>query len=387
MKIVSIVGARPQFIKVAPIVKEITRRNKEAHHFDHVIIHTGQHYDFRMNKIFFDELNIPKPDYNLDVGSASHAVQTAAILKATEAALQKEKPDFVIVYGDTNSTLGGALAAAKLHFTLVHVEAGLRSFNLLMPEEINRRLTDHCANILFCPTKAAVSNLMREGISSFNNGLYYEPENEMTTDIRVKGQLAVNVGDVMYDALLLGNEIAEKNSTILNDLSLSPQEYYLATVHRAENTDNLKRLSSILKALKFISEKKPVIFPAHLRTRRILDKHFNYALKLQNLRIIDPLGYFDMLKLESNAIKILTDSGGLQKESFLQKVPCVTLRDESEWVETLENGWNILAGACEDKIISVFYASQPTADQKSHFGLGDASRRMLKFLEKTIIEH
>ena len=310
MKIVSIVGARPQFVKAAVLSRELRKDHTE------ILVHTGQHYDTNMSDVFFKELEIPTPDYNLNIGSGNHGEQTGAMLKGIEEVLLKEKPDWCLVYGDTNSTLAGALAAVKLHIKVAHVEAGLRSFNLRMPEEINRVLTDHISDLLLCPTQTAVDNLKNEGISQ---GVHL-------------------VGDVMYEALMWAVEKARIHSSILTDLNLTPKKYLLATVHRAENTDDPERLSKILSAFNQIPE--PLIWPVHPRTRKKLEER-NWQPG-DHIQLIDPLGYLDMVQLEENAHKIITDSGGIQKEAFWLRVPCITLRDETEWVETIECGCNIL---------------------------------------------
>jgi UDP-GlcNAc3NAcA epimerase len=321
MKILTVVGARPQFIKLAPLSK-ILRENG----INEIIVHTGQHYDENMNDLFFKELEIPDPDYNLGIGSGNHGEQTGRMLIEIEKIILKEKPNLVIVYGDTNSTLAGALAASKLHIKLAHVEAGLRSFNKRMPEEINRVLTDHVSDILFCPTQTAVENLKNEGIT---NGVYL-------------------VGDVMFDALLHFSKISDMKSNILERLNINQKEYYLATIHRAENTDDHERLKNILTAISKMDE--IVVFPIHPRTRKMVNYYgLNGLLKNNNVKVIDPVGYLDMLKLEKNAKAILTDSGGVQKEAFWLKVPCITLRDETEWIETVNLGWNRLVGSDVEK--------------------------------------
>jgi UDP-N-acetylglucosamine 2-epimerase len=323
MKILTVVGARPQFIKLAPLSK-ILRENG----INEIIVHTGQHYDENMNDLFFKELEIPEPDYNLGIGSGNHGEQTGRMLIEIEKIILKEKPELVIVYGDTNSTLAGALAASKLHIKLAHVEAGLRSFNKRMPEEINRVLTDHVSDILFCPTQTAVENLKNEGIT---NGVYL-------------------VGDVMFDALLHFSKISDMKSNILERLNIKPKEYYLVTIHRAENTDNYERLKNILIAFSKMDE--IVVFPIHPRTRKMINYYgLSDLLENNNVKVIDPVGYLDMLKLEKNAKAILTDSGGVQKEAFWLKVPCITLRDETEWIETVNLGWNRLVGSNVEKIL------------------------------------
>jgi len=356
MKIVSILGARPQFIKAAPVDKAL----REAGHQD-FILHTGQHYDYGMSQVFFEELNIPEPDVNLGVGSGSHSWQTGQMLIGIEKVLLAEKPDWVLVYGDTNSTLAGALAAVKLHLPLAHVEAGLRSFNREMPEEHNRVLTDHCADLLFCPTQTAVENLAKEGITQ---GVHL-------------------VGDTMYDAVLQFGEIARQRSTILHDLGLQPKGYLLATVHRQANTDNPVNLRDILAAFAEIEE--PIIFPVHPRTRQKMSElgFLNPKSKIQNLKFIDPVGYLDMLMLEQNARLILTDSGGMQKEAYWLGVPCVVLREETEWVETLESGWNLLVGTEQKHILAGLQHSFPPADQHpAFFGDGQSAPAIVHILGK-----
>jgi UDP-N-acetylglucosamine 2-epimerase len=323
MKILTVVGARPQFIKLAPLSKTLREDG-----INEIIVHTGQHYDENMNDLFFKELEIPESDYNLGIGSGNHGEQTGKMLIEIEKIMLKENPDLVIVYGDTNSTLAGALAASKLHIKLAHVEAGLRSFNKRMPEEINRVLTDHVSDILFCPTQTAVDNLKNEGITK---GVYL-------------------VGDAMFDALVHFSKISDMKSNILERLNIKPKEYYLATIHRAENTDNYERLKNILTA--FSKMNKIVVFPIHPRTRKMINYYgLGDLLENDNVKVIDPVGYLDMLKLEKSAKAILTDSGGIQKEAFWLKVPCITLRDETEWIETVNLGWNRLVGSNVEKIL------------------------------------
>ena len=346
MKIASVVGARPNFIKVAPLSKELRKE------FDEVIIHTGQHYDYEMNKIFFDELRIPEPDYHLGVGSGSHGYQTGEILKRTEDVLIKEKPDLVLVFGDTNTTLAGALAASKLHIKVGHIEAGLRSFDRRMPEETNRVLTDHCSDLLFCPTETAVKILGTEGIK---NGVYL-------------------TGDVMVDALQENIKIAELKSKILDLLSLKPEEYYLATIHRPENTDAFEKLKSIVDAFCVIGD---MVFPCHPRTEKLLKQFGLWDRLTKKTKVIKPVGYLDMLMLEQNAKKILTDSGGIQKEAYIFKVPCITLRENTEWIETVEDGWNVLTGASKEKIVKMANDFEPANDQRDVFGSGDASAKII----------
>jgi UDP-N-acetylglucosamine 2-epimerase len=328
MKVVTIVGARPQFIKLAPVSHAL-----RASGIGEIIVHTGQHYDPGMSDVFFEELGIPAPDHNLGVGSGLHGAQTGEMLKRIEALLLAEQPDWAVVYGDTNSTIAGALAAVKLHIPVAHVEAGLRSFNRRMPEEINRVLTDHLSRLLFCPTETALKNLASEGIT---NGAHL-------------------VGDVMLDGLIDAKERAKVRSNILGRLGLVERKYLLATVHRAENTDEPERLRGIMKALTQLAEEEPVIFPVHPRTRKALE---GIGLNPSpngvpgSPKFIEPLGYLDLVRLSASARMILTDSGGLQKEAVWLGVPCVTLRDETEWVETVEQGWNVLAGAHTDRITS-----------------------------------
>jgi len=341
MKIASIVGARPQFIKCAQLSKELRKSHQE------IIIHTGQHYDYEMDKVFFDELEIPEPDYNLGVGSGTHGEQTGEMLKKIERVLIQEKPDLVLVYGDTNSTLAGALSAAKLQIKVGHVEAGLRSFDKLMPEEINRVLTDHCSDYLFCPTQTAVDNLKREGIV---RGVYL-------------------TGDVMVDALLHNKETAER-SEILSKLGLESKKYMVATIHRQSNTDCEQSLTSIVDAFCEIDE--IIVFPLHPRTEKLLKEYGLYGRLRDKVKLTKPLGYLDFSKLLNHAKRILTDSGGIQKEAYILGVPCITLRDNTEWVETLQGGWNVLAGTNEKNILQSVKNSAPLENQAAIFGEGAA---------------
>lgn len=320
MKIATIVGARPQFIKAAPVSRAIRERGHQE-----ILVHTGQHYDYAMSRVFFEEMGIPDPDVNLEVGSGPHGWQTGQMLMRLEEVLRAEAPDWVLVYGDTNSTLAAALAACKLRIPLAHVEAGLRSFNRAMPEEHNRVLTDHCSDLLLCPTPTAVANLAREGITA---GVHL-------------------VGDVMAEGHRSAAERAHDRSDILTRLDVAERGYYLLTVHRAENTDQPDRLRGILSAVNEL--RGPVVFPVHPRTRRAMDQ-LGYPCT-SNVRLIEPVGYLDMVRLEQSALAILTDSGGIQKEAFWLGVPCLTLRDETEWVETLVEGRNTLVGAESERIL------------------------------------
>jgi UDP-N-acetylglucosamine 2-epimerase len=336
-----------------------------------------------MDKIFFDELGIPEPDYSLEVGSGSHGWQTGEMLKKAEDVLIKERPGWVLVYGDTNSTLAGALAASKLHIPLAHIEAGLRSYNKRMPEETNRILTDHCSNMLFCPTENAVRNLQKEGFKNIiNNGKLINFSSFQFPISDTQSPAVINVGDIMYDALLMSLKIAEKKSNILENLKIKPREYYLATVHRAENTDDKDRMKKIIQAFIEISKEKPLIFPIHPRTKKILEKFNSSSFIHSQVYLIEPLSYFDMLILEKNAARILTDSGGMQKEAYLLEVPCLTLRKETEWVETVESGWNVLVSTDKKKMIDNLGAFKiPIKEHRNeYYGNGSASSALLNIL-------
>lgn len=346
MKIITILGARPQFIKAAAV------SNLFRQHFDELLVHTGQHYDANMSDVFFEELGIPKPAYQLTVGGATHGTMTGAMLSSIEEILLKEKPDYVMVYGDTNSTLAGALAASKLLIPVIHVEAGLRSFNKAMPEEQNRILTDHISDLLFVPTQTAIDNLTNEGITK---GVH-------------------NVGDVMYDGILHFTAIAKEKSTILEDLSLLEEQFLLCTIHRAENTNDPKRLKSICDAL--TASGQTIILPLHPRTQKYIA---DYDIHLgENVKVIEPVGYLDMVRLESACKKIVTDSGGVQKEAFFLGKPCITMRDETEWVETVNNGWNVIVGADASKIVDAILNFNPTSERKDYFGKGNAAALMIE---------
>lgn len=348
MKVVSVVGARPQFIKAAAVSRILRRQHRE------ILLHTGQHYDDLMSDVFFRELDLPPPDVNLGVGSASHGRQTGEMLIGIERVLLEERPDRVLVYGDTNSTLAGALATAKLGIPLAHVEAGLRSFNRAMPEEINRVVADRLSDLLFCPTQTAVENLAREGITS---GVHW-------------------VGDVMYDLLLQSLPLAERCSDILRRLGLGPGTYLLATVHRAGNTDVRENLSAIIAGLNAVGE--TVVFPLHPRTRHALAQ-WGIAPG-ENVRLIEPVGYLDMLILEKNARLILTDSGGVQKEAYWLGIPCLTLREETEWVETVEAGWNVLVGTSPERIVEAVHTFHPQGERPALFGDGRAGEKIVELL-------
>jgi UDP-GlcNAc3NAcA epimerase len=360
MKIVTVVGARPQFIKAAA-VSRVLRARAGIHE---VLVHTGQHYDEAMSDIFFEELEIPRPDYHLGVGSGSHGAQTGRMLEQIERVLLETRPDWMLVYGDTNSTLAGAVAAAKLHVPIAHVEAGLRSFNRRMPEEINRVLSDHVAELLFAPTEAAVANLHQEGVADEKIHL---------------------VGDVMFDAArFYGDRVRNE---LLTQLQLESKGYILATIHRAENTDEPARLRGVFEGLGAASDEMPVILPLHPRTRAALQREKLLDRMPAQLRLVDPLGYLDMVLLEKHARLIATDSGGVQKEAFFHGVPCVTLREETEWVELVELGWNRLvpptdAATVRDGVLHAL-ADRAHHDAPPHlYGGGEASARIVDLLRK-----
>lgn len=349
MKILTVLGARPQFIKSAPVSRVLRTKHQE------LVVHTGQHYDANMSDIFFDELNIPKPNYYLGVGSGNHGKQTGEMMTKIEEIVLSESPDFLMVYGDTNSTLAGALVASKLHVPVIHIEAGLRSFNKKMPEEINRILTDHVSEFLFCPTETAVKNLRNENI---------------TRNI-------FNTGDVMYDAVLYNRELAKRKSNILKENELTEKNYLLVTIHRAENTDSKQNMENILSAFSKIED--DMVWPMHPRTKKRLTLYGLDLNAIPNLKVIDPVGYIDMLSLEAHARKIITDSGGVQKESYFMGVPCVTIREQTEWVETLEEDANILVGTDESKILKAVL-KEVFPSYKNFFGEGSASEKIVDLI-------
>lgn len=355
MKILTVIGARPQFIKASVVSAAIEKSTS----LEEKIIHTGQHFDANMSNIFFDQLAIPKPHYQLDINSGSHGVMTGRMLEEIEKICLAEKPDRLMVYGDTNSTLAGALAASKLHIPVAHIEAGLRSFNMRMPEEINRILTDQVSDILFCPTDTAVKNLKNEGFDA-------------------KPVQVLNVGDVMQDSSMFFAERAVKG----NSLSEVPEkDFIVATLHRAENTDDPLRLKSIIDALNYIHQNiLPVILPLHPRTQKVVK---SLGLKLEML-VLEPVGYLEMIWLLKNCNAVVSDSGGVQKEAFFFKKPCITMRDQTEWVELIENGVNVLAGADTQKIIDLTQAmlGKVIEDPNNLYGGGQASQNIVQVLEK-----
>ena len=349
MKILTIVGARPQFVKAAAVSRVLRQGHQE------ILLHTGQHYDYEMSGIFFDGLDLPRPDVNLEVGSGTHAQQTGAMLKGIEDALLSARPDALLIYGDTNSTVAGALAAAKLNIPVVHIEAGLRSFNRRMPEEINRVVADHLSELLLCPSQTAVNNLASEGVAK---------------NVHL-------VGDVMLDVLNWArSRVSTHAPAILSQLGLERGRYLLVTVHRGENTDDPNRLAAILSAFNALEE--PVVFPVHPRARKVIGAA-GHVLK-PHVRLIDPLGYLEMVAVSGAARAILTDSGGLQKEAYWLGVPCITLRDETEWVETVEAGWNRIVGADEADIIDAVQRFAPPTTRPLLYGDGHAASRCVDLM-------
>lgn len=353
MKILTIAGTRPQLVKVAAVSRELRKE------FTEVLVNTGQHYDYNMAGIFFEQLQIPKPDYDLGIGSMPHGRQTGNMMIKVEEVIEKENPDAVVVYGDTNSTLAGALVASKLHIPVIHVEAGLRSFNKKMPEEINRVMTDHVSSLLFAPTNIAIENLKKESI---NDGVY-------------------QIGDVMYDAVLYNTEIAEKEHS-LREFGLSSKDYILGTIHRAENTDDREKMNAIVDA--FIHLDKKVFLPLHPRTRKKLNEYqlLDKLKKATNIILTEPISYLEMLLLEKHALAIVTDSGGVQKEAYFAKVPCFTLREETEWVETVDSGWNTLVNPLKENLTEIINAFQTTDYKKNLYGDGKAGKKMTEIIKE-----
>jgi UDP-GlcNAc3NAcA epimerase len=378
IKLVTIIGARPQIIKAAALSRAI--RTKYSNQIQEIIVHTGQHYDENMSDVFFKELGIPQPNYNLNIGSGKHGEQTAKMISSIEEILLREKPDFIILYGDTNSTLAGAVAASKIHIPIVHIEAGLRSFNKNMPEEINRIICDHCSTFLFPPTETGFQNLLNEGFK-INKPPY-----------SIDHPAILNIGDVMYDNTLYFSAIAEKNSSILKELNLKNKEFLLATVHRDYNTDNEKNLINIIKAFNYISQEyhTNIIFPVHPRTIKKIEslKHIQEINKFLNndmIQKIEPVSFLDMILLEKYAKLILTDSGGVQKEAYFFNKPCIILRTETEWVEILETEKAIITASSYEKTITAFNSlyNQKEKEFPKIFGKGNAAELICEELLKS----
>ncbi|MDQ3192726.1 MAG: UDP-N-acetylglucosamine 2-epimerase (non-hydrolyzing) [Bacteroidota bacterium] len=378
MKVLTIIGARPQIIKAAALSRAIA---KVSDKITEIIVHTGQHYDQNMSAVFFEELSIPLPNYNLNSGSGKHGEQTAKMISGIEEILLNEQPDCIVLYGDTNSTLAGAIAASKIHVPVVHIEAGLRSFNKSMPEEINRISCDHVSTLLFSPTKAGITNLLKEGFS-LNNKLPFTIDNPGV----------FHCGDIMYDNSLYFSKLADEKTSIVSENKLRENHYILATIHRNSNTDEPENLNALFGALNSISlkEKKQVILPLHPRTASLLEKQLKQELyqsikNNEDFNIIPPVSFLEMIALEKNAGIIMTDSGGVQKEAYFFKKPCVILREETEWTELVENGCAILAGADKEKIVDAFDKLTTHTDFKFSpiFGEGDAS----EFICKQIISN
>ena len=371
MKIVTIIGARPQIIKAAALSRAI--KSRYADRIQEVIVHTGQHYDENMSQVFFDELGIPKPDYNLQVGSASHGVQTSKMIEGIERILLEEKPDYIVLYGDTNSTLAGAVAASKIHVPIVHIEAGMRSFNKSMPEEINRIVCDHCSTLLFTPTQAGFENLAHEGFKMDNVGPY-----------TIDHPKVFHCGDIMYDNSLYFSTVADQKSDILKRLELTEKPYILATLHRDSNTDDKERLTHILDAFIALSHEIAIVLPMHPRTRKmteqLIDDERLYRLyHSENIHITEPVSFLEMIQLEKHASLVTTDSGGVQKEAYFFRKTCAIMRPETEWVEIVNTGAATLVDADKDKILQVChrYLQQPPVDFPEIFGDGHAAEFIL----------
>lgn len=381
-KLLTIIGARPQIIKAAALSRAI--KNKYSGQVREVIVHTGQHYDQQMSDVFFDELQIPKPDYNLQVGSGKHGEQTAKMITGIEDILAIEKPDCLVIYGDTNSTLAGAIAASKTVIPIVHIEAGLRSFNKRMPEEINRIVSDHTATYLFPPTQTGVDNLRKEGFRVDNRPPY-----------TIDNPGVFNVGDIMYDNSLYFSQVAAERTDILNRLQLEPGTYVLATIHRNANTDEPDRLNAIFEAMQAIAThySVDVILPLHPRTTKQMNALlaadlFESVQTNPNMRLIPPVSFLEMTQLEQQAKLIITDSGGVQKEAYFYKKPCIILRAETEWVEIVENGAAILCDADADRIWEAYhyFAKTSAVSFSPLYGNGDAAERLLDIVVKNCIK-
>ncbi len=383
MKVLSIVGARPQFIKAAVVSKELRRIGGVQ-----LLVHTGQHYDVNMSEVFFRELELPEPDYYLGVGSGRHGEQTARMLTGIEEVLLQEDPDLVIVYGDTNTTLAGALAPVKLHIPVAHVEAGLRSFNRQMPEEINRIVADHCSDLLFCPTETAVQNLAREGFHHTVSAVDFDSNHQSSIiNHRSQAPLVIHVGDVMLDLAREAQDRLDGATDLLARHGLKPREYILATIHRAANTDDPDNLRNILEAMRQMGARGwKVLFPIHPRTRKAMEKTGLLGMvDTETIIASDPVSYMEMIALESNARLLLTDSGGVQKEAYFFGVPCVVAREETEWTELVEIGWNRIAGARTESILATAegilnedFATKPRPD---FYGDGRAAARIVGALK------
>ncbi len=352
-KLITIIGARPQFIKAAAVSRVIRKSGA----IKEVIIHTGQHFDENMSSVFFREMDIPEPDYNLEINSLGHGAMTGRMMESIEKILLDERPEIVLVYGDTNTTLAGALTARKLNIRLAHVEAGLRSFNMKMPEEVNRIVTDRISDILFCPTDTAIHNLEREGFSN------------ISCEIK-------KVGDVMYDAALFYGAVSAEKSDVIRKLELSNGNFIVCTIHRQENTDNIENLKSIIKSLNQINKLKKVVLPLHPRTKKIMEANFLHT----DFPVIEPLGYFDIVELLKHCSLVVTDSGGMQKEAFFFDKFCITVRNETEWTELVDNHYNYLAGPNDVNILNAYFNIQQRAFENKHhfYGKGDASQKILE---------
>lgn len=363
MKIITIIGARPQFIKASALSKEIANQNN--HNIEDIIVHTGQHFDFNMSEVFFSELGIPKPKYNLKINGLSHGAMTGQMLEGIEDVLNKENPDVVVVYGDTNSTLSGALAAAKLNIPVAHIESGLRSNNMFMPEELNRILTDRLSSILFCSSLLSIENLTSEGFP-------FKVKSSLKQEI-------IYTGDIMYD--VVKNFRDNSSSKIdFSSLGIEKNNYVLLTAHRQETIDNTESLSILLDELEELSNLNNIVFPIHPRTKNAIYKN-NLEHKLKNLILLEPLGYLEMHSLIKHASKVITDSGGLQKEAYFHKVPCITIRDETEWKETIDLGWNILSPPKDKSLVEIFNSIKQCEDaNKMPYGNGDAAKIIIEKL-------